>query len=305
MNRPPKVSVVMPAYNSESYIAEAIESILKQTFIDFEFIIVDDGSRDNTCRIVESFKKEDSRIIFIKKKENSGNYPARNLGMKRARGKYICVMDSDDIAMPDRIEKQFQFMETNKKYGLCGGQSTTTGEEDIRPWCEYEKLKIWQMGMMSFRHPTVFIRRSFLKKYHLSYNTNLRYAADYDFLVRAAELFPIANIPNILLQYRRHNSQISTANSKEQTEFANSIRINQLKNFNMDYFPEEIILHKNLMNRRKPNDKNEFKRMVVWANRLVKQNLITGFYHSEYLALFLRSLLKNIQLPAKTLTELQ
>jgi glycosyltransferase involved in cell wall biosynthesis len=293
----PKVSVVMPAYNSEKFIAEAIKSILGQTFTDFEFIIVDDGSTDNTCNIVESFMKLDNRIILKKHKKNIGNYPARNWGMKNARGKYICVMDSDDIAMPERIEKQFHFMESNKKYGLCGGQSVTTGEEDFKPWCEYEKLKVWQLGLMSFRHPTVFIRKSFILKYKLNYNINLKFAADYDFLVRSAEIFPIANIADILLQYRRHNSQISTANSKEQVEIANSIRTNQLKHFKMDCTPEEISTHLNLMNRRKIRDEKEFKKMLSWANKLIKQNFENRYYDPYYLSLFLRSLLKNIQLP--------
>src|SRR5690554_1848303 len=107
----PEVSVVMPVYNRQEYVSDAISSILNQSFADFEFIIVDDGSTDNSYNLISTFK--DSRIKPIKLKENKGNYFARNLGMKRAVGKYICIIDSDDISLPDRIQIQHDFMETH------------------------------------------------------------------------------------------------------------------------------------------------------------------------------------------------
>ncbi len=95
----------------EQYVGEAIESILTQTFSDFEFIIIDDESTDKTWELIQSYR--DERIIAIRNHENLGNYPSRNRGMKMARGKYIAVMDSDDVAMPERLEKQYSHLEEN------------------------------------------------------------------------------------------------------------------------------------------------------------------------------------------------
>ena len=114
----PIVSVVMPAYNVELYVEEAVRSILNQTFCDFEFIIVDDGSTDRTPEILRSFTDPRIRLLFNEK--NEGNYPARNRGCRLARGKYIAVMDADDVALPERLEKQVRFMEGNPDVLACG-----------------------------------------------------------------------------------------------------------------------------------------------------------------------------------------
>ena len=141
----PKVSVIMPVYNREKYIASSVQSVLNQSFTDFEFIIIDDGSTDSTYKLIKKFN--DKRIIIIRKFENNGNYSARNEGMKIAVGKYICVMDSDDVAIPNRIQKQFNFMEKNNIYGICGGYAKVIGmDEVIKPPCNYEVLKVLLMS---------------------------------------------------------------------------------------------------------------------------------------------------------------
>ena len=108
----------MPVYNGEKYLSEAIQSILDQTYTDFEFIIVNDGSSDQSVNIIKEFN--DKRIILLQNDTNKGNYPCRNLGMQTARGKYICVMDADDISEPGRLQTQFQYMERNHDTGICG-----------------------------------------------------------------------------------------------------------------------------------------------------------------------------------------
>ena len=110
----PKVSVLMPAYNSEKYIAEAIESILNQTFSDFEFIIINDGSTDKTAEIVNGYARADKRIKFINNKKNQGLIAVLNQGLDLCRGEYIARMDSDDIAINDRLEKlDYLFIRSN------------------------------------------------------------------------------------------------------------------------------------------------------------------------------------------------
>ncbi len=114
--------------------------------------------------------------------------------MRLAQGKYICVMDSDDIALPNRLQKQYYFMEANKHIGLCGSfiQIMKTDQIITSPE-DYEEIKVWSMSNIMLRHPTVFIRMEFLQKYNLQYNENYRYAADYDFIVKATHLFPVTD----------------------------------------------------------------------------------------------------------------
>lgn len=290
---PPKVSVIMPVYNRERYVADAVNSILTQLFSDFEFIIVDDGSTDSTFDILKSFN--DKRIKLVRKKTNAGNYAARNEGMDIATGKYICVMDSDDIALPNRIQKQYNFMENNTQYGLCGSfVQVVNSDEIITAPKNYDEIKVWTMSNIMFRHPTVFIRVKFLKKYNLRYNDSYRYAGDYDFLVKAALLFPVTNIQEVLLKYRRHPEQISTAHSQGQFEIVNKVILRQLSLFKKDATNKEKQIHLALMNRFPIKEENEFAQLQKWANDLLEINSRTKNYHSLHLANFLKSLLKYI-----------
>jgi len=289
----PEVSVVMPVFNRQVYVSDAISSILNQSFADFEFIIVDDGSTDNSYNLISTFK--DSRIKPIKLKENRGNYYARNLGMSMAVGKYICVMDSDDIALPDRIQIQHDFMESNKNFGICGSYvKIMNSVEIITAPVDYDEIKVWSMSNIMFRHPTVFIRKDFLKKYNLWYNDSYRYAADYDFLAKAAHLFPVTNIDKVLLEYRKHPEQISSAKRKEQTDIAYLVMVSQLQFFNIKPTERENHIHLAFMNRYPVKSINEFNELKTWANFLMERNLQFNNYSPEHLAWFFKSLLKNI-----------
>ncbi|NQU32869.1 MAG: glycosyltransferase family 2 protein [Bacteroidetes bacterium] len=290
----PEVSVVLPAYNAEKYIADAIESIINQTFHDFELIIIDDGSTDNTFEIISSFK--DRRIIKLKCKENKGNNLARNWGMNVARGKYICVMDSDDIAFPKRIEKQYMFMETNIEYGICGGYTQVYGSSEVyTPPSNYNEIKVWLLCNIIFKHPTIFLRKSFLDKFGLKYNISFRYASDYELLVESSKLFPITNISEIVLFHRKHSSQISEANSLEQGRMADIIRTNQLiDNFGFKPSDDEIKMHLELVNRAKIENEEQFEKLLKWSNKLIRKNNINLNYDQDVLFEVFKALLKSI-----------
>lgn len=284
----------MPVYNREKYIRDAVLSILTQSFIDFEFIIIDDGSTDSTYEILKSFN--DKRIKLLRKNTNGGNYSARNEGMNIATGKYICVMDSDDIALPNRIQKQYDFMEKNNKFGLCGSFAQVIDSDEIITAPEdYNEIKVWSMSNIMFRHPTVFIRAEFLKKHNLKYNESYRYAGDYDFLVKAAHLFPVTNIQEVLLQYRRHPEQISTAHKSGQFEIVNKVILKQLMLLKEDTTNDEKRLHIALMNRFPVKEEVEFEQLKSWANHLLELNTKKCIYDSAQLANFLKSLLKFIK----------
>ncbi|WP_163324802.1 glycosyltransferase [Draconibacterium mangrovi] len=289
----PKVSVVMPVYNREKYVRDSILSILTQSFTDFEFIIIDDGSTDSTVEILKSY--HDKRIRLVKKCENRGNYTARNEGMEMAVGKYICVMDSDDVALPNRIQKQFDFMEANTKFGLCGSFAQVLNSDEIITAPEdYDEIKVWSMSNIMFRHPTVFLRKEFLTKYNLKYDNSYRYAGDYDFLVKAALMFPVTNIQEVLLQYRRHPEQISSAHKSGQFEVVGKVILKQLKLLKEDVTQNEKRVHLALMNRFQVKDMAEFEQLKNWANHLMESNYDKCIYDSLQLANFLKSLLKYI-----------
>lgn len=291
MKSRPLISVIMPFFNVEQYINEAIESILKQTFDDFEFIIINDGSNDNSRDIVK--KITDKRIILLENKNNIGNYPSRNKGLSLARGKYICVMDADDIAYSQRIERQYIFMESNKEIGISGsGFSTPFNQKDIYRVSDHDLLKVLLFHNNCLSHPTLIMRRKFLDKYNLKYNEYYKYSSDFDLMVRASEHLQISNIPEILLYYRQHNNCISIKHRSLQKHYANEIKIKQLGNLGIVPNSIESHLHIKLFNR-EPIHAKLIEQTKNWIDKILIQNKTKKYYNQEHLEVLLEILLEN------------
>ncbi len=288
---PPLVSVVMPVYNCEKYVSFAIESILKQSFADFEFIIIDDGSTDNSVNIINQFR--DPRIIFIGNETNRGIYPVRNQGMGIARGKYICVMDADDISEPERFGIQYQFLETNPDVGICGTFIRNIPSDLVpRFITDNDHLKVAFLSNNFCSHPSLCIRREIIEKHALKYNEDYNYSADFDLCVRALRFTKIQNIPFALLRYRRHRDQISWAKYRDQEKFADIIRINQLIE-NLQFRLEEIpvLLHLRLM--KKQPIPGKYKPLAEqWVDKILEKNKIINYYDKEILKQFLSAYLR-------------
>ncbi|MCL4481035.1 MAG: glycosyltransferase [Bacteroidetes bacterium] len=287
--RPPSVSVVMPVYNGGRYLVEAIQSLLHQTFLDFEFIIVDDGSTDQTVETINSFR--DKRIVLLKNAVNLGNYPSRNIGMEMARGRYLCVMDADDVAMPARLERQYKYMEQNPETGICGSfiQNIPSG---ICPRFVTDEnlLKVAFLSNNYCSHPSLIIRKEFLNRYQLRYKEDYVYSADFDLCARGFRHFKVQNIPEVLLQYRRHAEQISTAKFTEQQMYADAIRIKQLIE-NLGFEPDEIrhSLHLNLMKRERIDVELKTE-LEKWIKAIISKNRVRLYYEENVLGGFLGSL---------------
>lgn len=175
----PMISVVMPVYNGEKYLGVAIESILNQTYANFEFIIVNDGSQDGTEIIILSYN--DERIVYLKSETNLRIEGTLNKGMRHAVGKYIARMDADDISLPSRLEKQLLFMERNPNIGVCGTWANIFGDNiESHTWkcpTQSENIKIEMMFACPFVHPSVFIKRTLFNSY--SYSDEFQKAEDY------------------------------------------------------------------------------------------------------------------------------
>lgn len=187
MNNTPLVSVIMSVYNAEKYLAQAIDSILQQTFQNFEFIIIDDGSIDSSLDIIKDYRKKDERIIVIENKKNCGLGFSLNRGIKIAKGKYIARQDADDISFNNRLEIQYNFMEDNQEIDLlgCDNYLIDINGELFRKnsMKNFEAIKILKKRLKIFSHGTAFMKSDTLKKLG-GYNEDLYYAQDRDLWCR-------------------------------------------------------------------------------------------------------------------------
>ncbi len=219
----PKISVIMSVYNGEKYLREAIESILKQSYSDFEFIIIDDGSTDGTKKILEEYTNIDKRIVFVCNEKNIGLTKSLNRGLKIAKGEYVDRMDSDDISHYDRFRYQVDFLDKNPEIGLLGSHIShidKNGKEfEVRRTLLYhnEIKKMLVIGN-TFGHGSVMIRKSCLDKIGL-YREKFLYAQDYDLWLRIAENYKVANINKVLYMQRRSSKCLSRSKLSKQLDY--------------------------------------------------------------------------------------
>ncbi len=213
----PKISVIMPVYNTpEGYLREAIESILNQTYGDFEFIIIDDGSTNNAADIIHSY--QDERIKYVKNEKNLGIIKSLNKGLELMQGEYMARTDSDDISLPDRFEKQVKFLDENPNISiLCSYFQWFPKDRVIKAPTEDEDIKNNLLICSNvIGHSTVMERTDFIRKFDLKYNNEFTYCEDYRFWLNAIDKAEFACIPEILVKYRIHEGSICQKNIKNQ-----------------------------------------------------------------------------------------
>ena len=209
------ISVIMAAYNAENFLAPAIESILNQTYRNFELIIVDDGSTDNSLEVVKHYLERDSRVRVIQS-DRLGAAGARNLGINQAKYPWIAVMDADDIAMPERFEKQINAAKANPKvvvWGTYANHISATGEvlSLVRQGAVNEKqfYDLWQEGHIPFVvHPTALIKKEIFLEIG-GYSKDFYASEDFELFARIGNYGPILAIPEPLLLYRVHSKSES------------------------------------------------------------------------------------------------
>jgi glycosyltransferase involved in cell wall biosynthesis len=222
--RSPIISVAMPVFNGDKYLAEAIDSILVQTFSNFEFIIIDDGSTDGSLDILRHYERQDPRIRLIAR-ENKNVAATLNEIILLSRGKWFARMDQDDISLPQRFERQLQWLNMTGA-DICGGWIQLFGTINRRilkhPQTD-DAIKTALLFGSSFSHPTVMVSLAKIKE--LMYDEMKWEAEDYDLWVRAAGAgWVMTNMTEVLLRYRTHPMQISSKNKIAQQQLSNEIR---------------------------------------------------------------------------------
>jgi hypothetical protein len=215
----PRVSVVMPVHNGGPHLEHAVESILGQTFADFEFVIIDDGSTDSTAEVLRRHQAADRRVRVLHQ-EKAGLVASLNCGCGQARAPYIARMDADDIAFPDRLARQVEFLDRHPTVALVGSavvRIDATGRELTRNVCPTSHAEIVEAlrEYTCFTHPTVVLRATALAAVG-GYRPAYRAAEDYDLWLRLSERFELANLPDPLLYYRVSPGQISVLQLDQQ-----------------------------------------------------------------------------------------
>lgn len=228
-----KVSLIMSVHNGATHLRESIESILTQTFRNFEFIIINDGSIDLSLNIIKEFAQKDSRIKIVTNEKNLGLTKSLNRGILVSIGEYVARMDNGDISYPTRFEKQVAFLDTNPEHCMVGSFANFTNDNSevigqLKYPTSHEDISRGLIRHNLFVHSSVMMRRDALDKVGL-YNEDWRYAQDYELFFRMIQVGKVANIPEALVSYRISEESITKSKNKKQVMFAIRARYEAIK----------------------------------------------------------------------------
>lgn len=275
----PKVTVLMPVYNGERFLREAIESILNQTFTDFEFLIINDGSTDRSVEIINSYK--DPRIRLVHNERNIGLVPTLNKGLDLSRGQYIARMDCDDISLPDRLQKQVAYMDANSDIDICGTwfrHFGKTGESTIFLPENHEDIKCGLLFYTPMAHPSIIIRKNKLLGNNLYYDPTYNNAEDYELWVRSLEYLKFHNIGKTLLLYRLHDKQVGCREYDKQLTSSRMVWKIQLKNLLITPTEEDLDMHQSLCTGISEQNEDFLTKVEKWLYMLQSANKKLRFY---------------------------
>jgi len=279
-NRRPMVSIVMPVYNSARYLEEAVDSLMAQTCQDFELIAVDDGSTDESGHILDRYADSDSRIRVIHQ-ANGGISAARNRGMREARGKYIAVMDSDDVCLPNRLERQIAFMESRPEVGLSGSRCSFFGDGGehlgVRPALEPEQVRSRLLFLPTLSHTSVIMRRDLVTAHDLYYDEDFPVAEDYELYTRFIQHSRIANLPDVLMRIRTHGDSTTRRLDGEGDRRLRMVYARVIPQLGIHPTPDEIDLHLSISVCRFERSRDYVEQAEQWLCRLLEANKMSGF----------------------------
>jgi len=259
----------MPVYNGESYLADAIDSILNQTYTNFEFLIIDDGSSDGSAELIKSY--DDHRIQLISLPCNKGLVNALNMGLDLARGEYVARMDADDISMPERLERQILFLDANSDIDVCGSWLEAFDGVETTIWnppLTDEEIKCSLLFESVIYHPTVMMRKSIFLDGSVRYSRDYPHAEDYELWVRLSRSCRFANIGEVLLKYRLHDRNIGRLESDVQLTSAGKVRRKLFSQLGIKATEEEMELHDAISTGRFASDFVFLQQVLEWFAKL-------------------------------------
>jgi len=262
----------MAVYNGEKYLRESIDSILNQSFTDFEFLIINDGSTDGTLDIINTYG--DPRIRLIQNDTNLGLVAVRNQGLASAGGEYIAWLDCDDIAYPSRLAAQIAFMDTHPEYGMIGswveiidGSGKPSG--DIwRYDMPVENIPSAMLFYNCFAQSSVFIRKKYLPE--VRYRPDFPGTEDFDLWIRMAAYTKVWNLPKILVKYRVHSASISFLKAGDIEKCVQKIILHQLNNMGIQPTPHELRIHRSVGKWQFEASKEYIKDVETWLYKLLE-----------------------------------
>ena len=263
----------MSVYNGEAYLEEAIESVLRQSFTDFEFIIFDDCSRDKSLEIIRSY--DDQRIICISNRENKGLTINLQAGMKLAKGEFLARMDADDVCLTSRFEKQVNFLKANPDISILG--TAVTFFNDNYTFIGYqplvhEEIKVELLLGYTMMHPSVMMRLKDFHLYDLNYDPHFKYSQDYDLWTRSIRKLKFANLAEPLIKMREHTAKISRTLKPQQKIFSDEVRQKQLQELEIEFSAEELKAFNSITSGVDEQIENFIEILEVVFNRIIYAN---------------------------------
>ncbi|MEX2160731.1 MAG: glycosyltransferase [Anaerolineales bacterium] len=269
----PKITVLMAVHNGMPYLPEAVDSILRQTFNDFEFLIIDDASTDGSKTFLLS--RQDTRIRLVFNRHHLGLSKSLNKGLDLASAKYVARMDHDDISLPDRLGRQKAFLDANPQIAVLGTWARTFGPQRKQIWrypirdSEIRSELVFNSPLV---HSSVMLRRSTFNRHHLRYDEKVKRAQDYELWTRAAPSVQFANLPYVLLNYRLHAGQVGRIHGSEQQAVADMVRLREIRKLGITISRKELNLHNGAARWGFPSSRAGLQALERWFLKLCAAN---------------------------------
>lgn len=263
----------MPVFNGQKYLRNSIDSILNQTYKNFEFIIINDGSTDATQSIILSYK--DIRIRYIKNDTNLGLIHTLNTSIKLAKGNYIARMDADDISLPNRLQHQLEFMLLNPNVGVCGCnyyQFSGLIKKHNTAFYKHDEILGYMLFNSSIIHPSLLIKKEVLQNYSPVFDSNYKHAEDFELWAKLIFTTKFSAIKTTEFQYRLHKAQVTTVHKTEQINSANKVRKTMLQKAGFIFSESEFKTHCKIGSSQLFKSITELQHVEDWLKKLLEQN---------------------------------
>jgi len=280
----PKVTVLLPVHNGEAYLEEAIESVLHQTFSDFELLIINDGSIDRTEEIICSLP--DKRIRYLKNPACLGLVKTLNRGLREARGEYVARMDADDICVPERLALQVDYLDRHSEVGILGGQTIDFNERRRKQYLRYtghDDITANLLFSTTLCHPTVMMRAAMVRQYHLWYDESALHCEDRELWTRASRQVRLANLDTVVLHYREHDQSVNSRYREVQRQHGKKVVRGLLESMGLNPSAAQLQLHWDFRPAAGIAADGFLKRHEAWLIGLLRQNRQKNFFNQNAL----------------------